>query len=158
MWYEISGHYPQSADQGLVLKNSIEASGVIKVTLNGLDWAAYKLKRDQGTMPVYIYGWYPDYVDPDDYIYPFLHSSGGSWLNHHYDNPEMDKLIEWARGNTTASIRNSLYAQIQTLMVQDTPMVSLYQSSAWAVTKPNIKGVYLDISQNWRHWLVYSEG
>lgn len=158
LWYEISGHYPQSADQGLVLKDSLEASGVIQVNLNGLDWAAYKVKRDEGTMPVYIYGWYPDYVDPDDYVYPFMHSSGGSWLNYHYNNPEMDKLIQWARGNTTATIRNNLYAQIQTLMVQDTPMVSLYQSSAWAVTKPNIKGVYLDISQNWRHWLEYSEG
>jgi len=158
LWYEISGHYPQSADQGLVLKNSLEASGVIKVNLNGLDWAAYRAKRGTESMPVYIYGWYPDYVDPDDYIYPFLHSSGGSWLHLNYNSTQMDKLIGWARGNTTATARNSLYAQIQTLMVQDTPMVSLYQSSAWAVTKPNVKGVYLDITQNWRHWLVYAEG
>jgi peptide/nickel transport system substrate-binding protein len=158
LWYEISGHYPQSADQGLVLKNSLEASGVIKVNLNGLDWAAYKLKRDEGTMPVYIYGWYPDYVDPDDYTYPFLHSAGSSWLNNHYNNTQMDNLIMWARGNTTATARNNLYAQIQTLMVQDTPMVSLYQGSAWAVTKPNVKGVYLDITQDWRHWLVYAQG
>jgi len=158
LWYEISGHYPQSADQGLVLKNSLEASGVIKVNLNGLDWAAYRSKTTERTMPVYIYGWYPDYVDTDDYVYPFLHSSGGSWLFDNYTSTQMDKLIMWARGNTTATARNSLYAQIQTLMVQDTPMVSIYQSSAWAVTKPNVKGVYLDITQNWRHWLVYAEG
>jgi peptide/nickel transport system substrate-binding protein len=157
LWYEISGHYPQSADQGLVLKNSLDASGVIEVTLNGLDWAAYRVKRGTETMPVYIYGWYPDYVDPDDYIYPFLHSSGGSWLHLNYNNTQMDKLIEWARGNTTVADRNNLYNQIQNLMVQDAPMVPLYQSSAWAVTKPNVKGVYLDISQNWRHWLLYSE-
>jgi peptide/nickel transport system substrate-binding protein len=108
-------------------------------------------------MPVYIYGWYPDYVDPDDYIYPFMHSSGGSWLHHNYENATMDQLIEWARGNTTATARNALYAQIQDLMVTETPMVSLYQSGAWAVTKTNVNGVYLDISQNWRHWLVYAE-
>ncbi len=158
LWYENSGHYPQSADQALVLKDSLEASKVMKVNLNGLDWAAYRGRRGDETMPVYIYGWYPDYVDPDDYIYPFLHSSGGSWLHSNYANSQMDKLIGWARGNTTATVRNSLYAQIQTLMVQDTPMVSLYQSSAWAVTKPDIKGVYLDVSQSWRHWLVYAEG
>jgi peptide/nickel transport system substrate-binding protein len=157
LWYENSGHYPQSADLAVVLKESIEASGVIQVNLNGLDWPAYRAKRNEETMPVYIYGWYPDYVDPDDYIYPFLHSSGGSWLHLNYANPQMDKLIGWARGNTTATARNSLYAQIQDLMVTDSPMVSLYQGGAWAVTKPNVKGVYLDISQNWRHWLVYAE-
>jgi peptide/nickel transport system substrate-binding protein len=157
LWYENSGHYPQSADLAVVLKESIEASGVIQVNLNGLDWPAYRAKRNEETMPVYIYGWYPDYVDPDDYIYPFLHSSGGSWLHLNYANPQMDKLIGWARGNTTATARNSLYAQIQDLMVTDSPMVSLYQGGAWAVTKPNVKGVYLDISQNWRHWLVYVE-
>lgn len=158
LWYEISGHYPQSADQGVVLKDSLEASGVIEVRLNGLDWAAYRAKRKEETMPAYIYGWYPDYVDPDNYVYPFLHSSGSSWLRNNYANPNMDKLVEWARGNTTVTVRNSLYAQIQDIMVDDTPIVSLYQSSAWAVTKPNVKGVYLDISQSWRHWLVYAEG
>jgi peptide/nickel transport system substrate-binding protein len=157
LWYENSGHYPQSADQVVVLKESLEASGVIQVNLNGLDWPAYRAKRNTETMPVYIYGWYPDYVDPDDYIFPFLHSSGNSWLHNNYGNPQMNRLIEWARGNTTATARNALYAQIQDLMVTDTPMVSLYQSGAWAVTKTNVKGVYLDISQNWRHWLVYAE-
>jgi peptide/nickel transport system substrate-binding protein len=157
LWYENSGHYPQSADQVVVLKESLEASGVIQVNLNGLDWPAYRAKRNTETMPVYIYGWYPDYVDPDDYIFPFLHSSGNSWLHNNYGNPQMNRLIEWARGNTTATARNALYAQIQDLMVTDTPMVSMYQSGAWAVTKTNVKGVYLDISQNWRHWLVYAE-
>jgi peptide/nickel transport system substrate-binding protein len=157
LWYENSGHYPQSADLAVVLEESLEASGVIQVNLHGLDWPAYRAKRNEETMPVYIYGWYPDYVDTDDYIYPFLHSSGGSWLHLNYANPEMDKLIGWARGNTTETARDELYAQIQDLMVTDTPMVSLYQSGAYAVTKTNVKGVYLDISQNWRHWLVYAE-
>jgi peptide/nickel transport system substrate-binding protein len=157
LWYENSGHYPQSADQIVVLEESLEASGVIEVNPHGLEWSAYRAKRNTETMPVYIYGWYPDYVDPDDYIYPFMHSSGGSWLHHNYENATMDQLIEWARGNTTATARNALYAQIQDLMVTETPMVSLYQSGAWAVTKTNVNGVYLDISQNWRHWLVYAE-
>jgi len=157
LWHENSGHYPQSNDLALVLKQSLEASGVIQVNLNGLDWPAYRAKRNEETMPVYIYGWYPDYVDPDDYIYPFLHSSGSSWLHLNYNNSQMDRLISWARGNTTETTRNSLYSQIQDLMVTDSPMVSLYQSGAWAVTKPNVEGVYLDISQNWRHWLVYAE-
>ena len=157
LWYETSGHYPQSPQQALVLKSSLEASGVISVSLEGREWAAYKVKRSEETMDAYIYGWYPDYIDPDDYIYPFVQSSGGSWLHHNYANPQMDQLIAWARGNTTEAARTDLYGQIQDLMVTDVPMIPLYQSSAYAVSKPNVKGIYLDITQQWRNWLVYAE-
>jgi peptide/nickel transport system substrate-binding protein len=157
LWYETSGHYPQSPQQALVLKSALEASGVISVSLEGRDWAAYKVKRSEETMEAYIYGWYPDYIDPDDYIYPFVQSSGGSWLHHNYANPQMDQLIAWARGNTTEAARTDLYGQIQDLMVQDVPIIPLYQSSAYAVSKTNVKGIYLDITQQWRNWLVYVE-
>jgi len=157
LWYETSGHYPQSPQQALVLKSALEASGVISVSLESRDWAAYRTARQQEIMQAYILGWYPDYIDPDDYIYPFVHSSGGSWIHHNYANPQMDQLIEWARGNTTAATRDSLYKDIQNLMVQDCPIIPLYQSSAYAVSKTNVKGIYLDITQQWRHWLVYAE-
>jgi peptide/nickel transport system substrate-binding protein len=157
LWYETSGHYPQSQQLAQVLKSSLEASGVISVTLDGREWAEYKVKRSAEQMEAYIYGWYPDYIDPDDYIYPFVHSSGGSWLHLNYDNPQMDNLVEWARGNTSSSTRNTLYGQIQNLMVDDAPIIPLYQGGAYAVTTLKVKGVYLDITQVWRHWLVYAE-
>jgi peptide/nickel transport system substrate-binding protein len=135
----------------------MEASGVITVNLQALEWAAMGNARNAGTMEAFIYGWYPDYIDPDDYIQPFLQTSGGTWLNLNYSNPEMDQLIEWARGNTTDSVRNTLYEQIQDLMVTDSPIIPIYQGSAYAVTSLKVKGVYLDITQNWRHWLVYVE-
>ncbi|MEM2940115.1 MAG: ABC transporter substrate-binding protein [Thermoproteota archaeon] len=157
LWYETSGHYPQSPQLAQMLKSSLEASGVISVELEGRDWAAYRVSRRNEEMDAYILGWYPDYIDPDDYIYPFLHSSGGSWIHHNYNNTQMDRLIEWARGNTTQSARENLYEQIQDLMVDDCPIIPIYQGSAWAVTKQDVKGVYLDITQSWRHWLVYAE-
>jgi peptide/nickel transport system substrate-binding protein len=157
LWYETSGHYPQSLQQAQVLKSSLEASGVLTVNLDGLDWPGYRSARQNEAMEAFIMGWYPDYIDADDYIYPFLHSSGGSWIHINYADPTMDQLIEWARGNTTASTRNSLYSQVQDLAVTDSPIIPLYQGAAYAVTSLKVKGVYLDITQNWRHWLVYAE-
>jgi peptide/nickel transport system substrate-binding protein len=157
LWYETSGHYPSSPQQAQVLKSSLEASGVISVTLDSADWPSYRTHRQSEDMEAYILGWYPDYIDPDDYIQPFVDSSGGSWIHHNYNSSQMDKLIAWARGNTTADARSSLYSQIQNLMVQDCPIIPTYQGSAYAVTTLKIKGVYLDITQSWRHWLVYAE-
>jgi peptide/nickel transport system substrate-binding protein len=156
LWYENSGHYPQCPQQAAVLKSSLEASGVISVSLESRDWASYRVARNDEIMEAYIYGWYPDYIDPDDYIQPFLDSSGGSWLHHNYNNTSMDQLIAWARGNTTSTTRSDLYGQIQDLMVIDCPMVPLYQGAAYAVSKTNVQGIYLDITQSWRHWLLYA--
>jgi peptide/nickel transport system substrate-binding protein len=158
LWYETSGHYPSSAQQALVLKDSLEASGVITVNLQSLDWAAYRTARTEETMQAYIMGWYPDYIDPDDYIYPFVQSSGGSWLHINYNSSAMDQLVAWARGNTSETIRQGLYSQINDYIVADCPLIPLYQSSAYAVTKTNVQGVYLDITQQWRNWLVYAQG
>ncbi|OGD45312.1 hypothetical protein A3K79_06710 [Candidatus Bathyarchaeota archaeon RBG_13_46_16b] len=155
LWYETSGCYPQSAQQAQVLKSSLEASGVISVNLQGADWPSYRAHRQSEDMEAYILGWFPDYIDPDDYIQPFLDSSGGSWLHHNYNNTQMDKLIAWARGNTTATARNNLYGQIQDLMVEDCPIIPTYQGKTYAVTKPSVEGICLDISQHLRYWLLY---
>jgi peptide/nickel transport system substrate-binding protein len=156
LWYESSGHYPSSAEQALVLKDSLEASGVISVNLQSLDWAGYRTARVQETMQAYIMGWYPDYIDPDDYIYPFVQSSGGSWLHLNYASSTMDALVANARGNTSQTVREGIYSQINDLIVADCPLIPLYQSGAYAVTKTNVQGVYLDISQQWRNWLLYA--
>jgi len=158
LWYESSGHYPSSAEQALVIKDSLEASGVISVNLQSLDWAGYRNARTAETMQAYIMGWYPDYIDPDDYIYPFVQSTGGSWLHINYNSSTMDALVANARGNTSETIRQGIYGEINSLIATDCPLIPLYQSSAFAVTKTNVQGVYLDITQQWRNWLVYEPG
>jgi ABC-type transport system substrate-binding protein len=153
-WYESSGHYPQSADQAAVYKSQLEKTGLITVNLHGADWPSYKKNRDAASMQVFVYGWYPDYLDPDDYIQPFLDSQGGSWLHDGYSNPQMDQLIAQARSISDPTQRGQLYSQIQKLMVQDAPIVPVWQGQSWAVTKPDVSGVNLDITTNMYYWLI----
>jgi peptide/nickel transport system substrate-binding protein len=79
LYYESSGHYPQSAEQAAVYKSDLEASGVITVNLKSLEWSAYRTQRNAGTMPVYVYGWYPDYIDADNYAFLPLHTPRLAW-------------------------------------------------------------------------------
>ena len=153
-WYESSGHYPQSADQAAVYKSQLEKTGLVTVNLHGADWPSYKKNRDAQSMQVYVYGWYPDYIDPDDYIQPFLDSVGGGWLHTNYNNSQMDQLIAQARQTSDPTQRGQLYSQIQKLMVEDAPIVPVFQGSAFAVTKPDVQGVNLDITQNMYYWLI----
>jgi hypothetical protein len=62
-----------------------------------------------------------------------------------------------ARNVTSAAGRTSLYAQLEGFAVQDCPVIPIYQASAWAVSKKDVQGVVLDISQAWRNWLIVPE-
>jgi len=168
LWYESSGHYPMSAEQALLYKEAMEASGVISVTLKSADWASYKANRNAEIMDAYVYGWYPDYVDPDDYSFLYW----AAWIHTNYYNETINglpnpsypaylqqvALYDQARVTTNLTLRAELYAQIDDIAVQQCSLVPLYVSSAWAVTKPTIYGIYLDITQDMRYWLIYIGG
>ncbi len=157
LFYESSGHYPQSAEQAAVYKSDLEASGVISIDLQGLDWATYRAQRNAGTLQLYIYGWYPDYIDADNYAFlPFA-----SWLNMGYNETypaggvQQHSLWLQARSTADPTQRESLYAQLQDLQAQECSVIPLWQSNTVAVSKLTVHGIVLDITVNWRHWLLY---
>jgi peptide/nickel transport system substrate-binding protein len=131
LWYDQSGHYPSEADIATVLKSSLEASGVIQVNLQGTDWATLDGSNlPAGNMPMFIFGWYPDYDDPNDYTYNFFQTQGSSWLNDHYSNPAADMVINQALASRNATERIQLYGQAQQILATDAPLIPLFQSTA----------------------------
>jgi peptide/nickel transport system substrate-binding protein len=160
LWYETTGHYPQSADQAQVLKKDLEASGVITVNLHGLDWPTFHSNIHAGSMTMFIYGWYPDFIDPYDYTTPFLSSTpnvGSSWLHDGYSSSAMDALTNQSL-SATGSQATSIYSQIQALQATDVPILPLYQGGSnccGAVAKTSVGGVYLDVTLIFRLYTIY---
>lgn len=155
--YETSGHYPSSPEQALVYAQDWEDSGVIDVTLTGLDWSAYKLARDAGSLNVYMYGWYPDFIDPDNYAFlPFA-----AWLNMGFDSTHGGEAqyALWSAGRSAPNdtARSAAYVALQNLQADECSVIPLWQSSTVAVSGLNVKGIVLDITVAWRHWLLYIE-
>lgn len=157
LWYETTGHYPQSPDQALVLQKDLQASGVITVNLHGIDWPTMGADRAAGNMGLFIMGWYPDFIDPFDYTTPFFQSSGASWLNDGYNSSAMDTLLAQSI-SATPSQAGSIYAQIQTLQATDVPIIPLYQGGSnccGAVAKTSVGGIYLDVTLIFRYAYIY---
>ncbi|WP_297069355.1 ABC transporter substrate-binding protein, partial [Thermococcus sp.] len=57
-----------------LLQNSWGQLG-FKVSVTPLSWPTLLSKTGSGDFQVYIVGWAPDFLDPDDYIGPFLQSA-----------------------------------------------------------------------------------
>jgi len=154
-WYESSGHYQQSPDLAAVIKSSLEGSGVISVTLKSADWPSFRQNYKNRVMQLYYMGWFPDYVDADDYTYPMYNSAANAWSATDYKNPQMDSLTDQARSTSDPTTRNQLYQQIQMLGVQDCPIIPLFTWSPAAVTKTSVGGVVIDVTSYVRYWLIY---
>jgi len=61
----------------------------------------------------------------------------------YYKNPEVDRLIDLATTATTDEERKKYYSEVQKLVAEDSPYVSLWYKTNVAVMRANISGMRL---------------
>lgn len=155
LWYTPSHYGDTEADVAAVVKESWEKTGMVTVTLKSAEWGTYTSYMGAGTMPVYLLGWYPDYLDPDDYISPFYLT--GNAYSKDYSNPQMDQLIHEAQVTSDQDQRASMYKEMQSIAGNDIPFIPMFQGEVSAVCKANVKGVVVDATVILRYWIIYKE-
>lgn len=144
LWYSL-GHYGDTEPAlAQIIGRMLEESGSFNVTLKSAEWAQFSANAypgKSGQYPAFLLGWYPDYLDPDDYVYPFYHSQR-SFLQF-YDNPKMDKLLnqEATAESPDSKARMQTFAQIQQLAAEDAPLVPLYVDIPYAHAQKHVQGV-----------------
>ncbi len=155
LWYTPSHYGSTEADIAQVLASNIEETGVVKVKIKYAEWATYIDYWEHGIMGMFLLGWYPDYIDPDDYMWPFLASSASPSMGSYYSNPKVDTLLKQARKISDVAKRSELYKEVQDILGEEAPYVDLYEGIQICVTKPDIKGVLLEPTQIFRYYLLY---
>jgi len=143
LWWTPTHYGDTEADVATIMKSALEETGMIKVTLQSAEWATYTDYFGPGTMPVFLLGWYPDYLDPDNYTWSFAHSSASDDIGIFYSNPKMDELLEAAQVETDPAKRVELYEEVQRLWATEAPTIPFTQGSLFVVTQKNVTGVTL---------------
>jgi peptide/nickel transport system substrate-binding protein len=155
-WWTPTHYGPTEADVATVLKDNLEETGVIQVTLQNTEWATYKEYQNAGSMPVFLLGWYPDYLDPDNYTWSWGHSEASDDMGIFYANDEMDALLEG--GQVAAELRGddrkAIYEDAQELWVMDPPTVPLSQGALLVVAQPGVEGIVLDPNMLFHYYLL----
>jgi peptide/nickel transport system substrate-binding protein len=144
LWYNSDGHYGDTEPSvALVIKTSIERTGMVTISLKSEPWAAYRGHLANGAFPFYLLGWYPDYLDADDYAAPFFGTSGAIGQGSYYSDPTMDSWLKQEASTTVDSLRAGNFTNIQNKSAVDVPYIPLWQQSADVEYKAGISGVYL---------------
>ncbi|MFA4640257.1 ABC transporter substrate-binding protein [Pyrococcus kukulkanii] len=157
LWYTPTHYGDTEADLAQILKEQWERTGIIKVDIKSAEWGTYVDYARKGQMQVYLLGWYPDYLDPDDYTTPFLKSSANSWAGTGYANPTVDELLTKAQRLTDQNERAKLYEEVQRILAEDVPYIPLVQGKLYLVTQKNVKGVIIGPDMIFRYSTLYKE-
>ena len=159
LWWTPTHYGPTEADVATVLKDNLEETGLIEVSLQNTEWATYKEYQNAGSMPVFLLGWYPDYLDPDNYTWSWGHSSASDDMGIFYSSVEMDALLE--AGQVAAELRGDdrlkIYEDAQVLWTTEVPTIPLTQGSLLVVAQPGVGGILLDPNMLFHYFALFKE-
>jgi peptide/nickel transport system substrate-binding protein len=154
IWWTPSHYGDASADEYAEIQRALNGSGLFKVTLKSAEWATYS--KTLGTQyPAFQLGWFPDFVDAEDYVAPF-YGTKSNFTGNGYSSHAMDALLSQEKAQFVPAKRYAILAKIQMLAAKDAPIIPYWQGSMIAVTRNNVHGITqtLDASFLMRFWLI----
>jgi ABC-type oligopeptide transport system substrate-binding subunit len=87
---------------------------------------------------MYQLGWIADYPDPQNFLEILFHSQSAQ--NHgHYNNPELDALLDQARGAQDVEERLALYRQAEQIILDDAAWIPIYFDVENWLVKPYVQ-------------------
>ena len=142
-----------------------ELGGMVQFVPSSVESASFFGNLSQGIYPAALVDWYPDFLDPDNYIQPFLSCSQGSSddgceegaaqsRGSFYYSDRANQLIEQSRRERDPVQRQALFAQLQELLAQDVPYIPLWQTKDYAFAHNNVEGVVINPSQTFPFWTI----
>jgi peptide/nickel transport system substrate-binding protein len=164
--YVSDGHYgPTSGDEYNQIKRQLEATGLFNVEIQGTAYTTYSEERVKDTYPIYQLGWFPDFVDGDNYLFNFLNPQ--NFVHAHYCDDPKDPATPCVKDGVlplltqeetqTGDARAEAFTKIQEKLATGTmPYLPLLSGNQVAVTRTNISGVQetLDPTYLFRMWLL----
>ncbi|MFH1161361.1 MAG: ABC transporter substrate-binding protein [bacterium] len=118
-----------------------EAGIVLNIEVNPP--AAVKEMKAMAKIPFFRASWIADYPDAENYLSLFYSPNfcprGPNYT--HYSNPTYDRLFEAAMSMIDDSLRFSKYRDIESLMMEDSPVIILYYDEVLRFVANNVHGI-----------------
>ena len=103
-------------------------------------WSNFESMLTENKAPIFIYAWYADFPDPDNFLGTLFHSK--SKYNYTaYHNPEVDRLLDRAKVERDYLKRMEMYRKIEEIILNDAPIVPMVNHLLQMAYQPYVHGV-----------------
>ncbi|NWF95571.1 MAG: ABC transporter substrate-binding protein [Candidatus Thorarchaeota archaeon] len=119
--------------------DSTKPAQTLTINVNALEWASYLYQVRNKQLPLFFLGWAPDYADPDNYVGPFVKSTGtyplriGLTGSPGWNAALVDGWINSAAQTQNATLRLQYYGLIQDAIVDHCAYIWAYQAQSFHV-------------------------
>ena len=128
------------ADIGKFVQSQVEQIG-LQCKMEVMPPATMRSMRSNGSLPFFRSSWVADYPDAENYLSLFTTSnfapSGPNYT--HYTNPKYDKLYNKALLCNDLQRRAEYYTEMDSLMMQDAPVVVLFYDEVLRFVSKRVK-------------------
>lgn len=122
------------------LKQQLNSTGLFDVDVKGTPWKDYRPAASKGTYEVYGFGWFPDFLDPDNFLAPFF--AKDNFLKSPYVNDEIrNKIIPRERRETNRAAAVGDFERAQDIIASQVPVLPLWQGKQYIAARDDITGV-----------------
>lgn len=122
------------------IKRYLAAVGV-RVDVQYLtDWSAFSRRLTEGTSPIFLYAWFADVPDPENFL-PRLFHSKSSRNFFGYTNATVDGLFARAGGESDPQRRVDLYRRAEKLILDDAPVIPSLHYTYERLFQPYVRSV-----------------
>jgi peptide/nickel transport system substrate-binding protein/oligopeptide transport system substrate-binding protein len=122
------------------IKKYLHAVGVEAEIHYQTDWPVYSKLLADAKLPVFLYAWYADVPDPDNFLFKLFGSRSPRNLVG-YVNPAVDDLLFHARASGDAQRRVELYRRAEQMIVDDAPIIPMWHFTYERLFQPYVRSV-----------------
>jgi len=120
----------------------------VAVEVKEMEWATYiatLLKPlSESPLQLYLLGWGPWILDPDQMLYPLFHSSQwppNGFASSFYKNDRVDELLQIGTSSVDPAKRRAAYEEAQEIIWNDAPWIFLHNEQQIVAMSPKVKDV-----------------
>jgi oligopeptide transport system substrate-binding protein len=122
------------------IKKYLNAVGVDAQIHYQTDWPTFSRMLVDGKCPVFLYAWYADVPDPDNFLFKLFHSrSPRNFFG--YSNPAVDDLLVQARSASDLQRRVDLFRSAEQMIVADAPLIPTLHRTYERLFQPYVRSV-----------------
>ena len=165
IWYPSTSRPRTGVANTLSAIASQQLDGLLRFEPQGVESATAFSNLSQGAYQTFLGDWYPDFLDPDNYVHPFLSCPNGNESEgcieggaqnqgSFFYNQRVNELINQARETSDDGIRTSAFAEIQRIMAEEVPYIPIWQTKEFAFAQNTVDGVAINPSQTFPFWII----
>jgi peptide/nickel transport system substrate-binding protein len=165
IWYPSASKTRSGVASTLKAIADQQLEGIIQFVPNAVESATAFSNLGKGIYASFLGDWYPDFLDADNYIQPFLQCIKGSEVQgcteggaqtqgSFFYNAKVNELIDKQRRELDTELRKTTLADIQSIMAEEVPYIPLWQNKDYAFAQNGITGVTINPSQNFPFWTI----